>query len=55
MKRFLQMMNPSVTPDIEKEMDVISLRNIYMISLIALVFKLLAGVTFLASQHGRFD
>lgn len=55
MKQFYDFMNPSVNPVIEKEMDTASLKNIRMISLIGLVFEVLAAIAFFASIRGKID
>ena len=55
MKRLLYLMNPSVDPSTEKEMDLNSLKSIQKISLIALIFEIMAGAAFLISVRGNLD
>ena len=55
MKQFSQFMNPSVNPDIEKDMDTASLKSIRMIALIGLIFEVLAAIAFFVSIRGKID
>ncbi len=55
MKHFSQFMNPSVNSDAEKEMDTAILKNIRVISLIALVFEVVAAIAFIISIGGKID
>ena len=48
-------MSPSVNPDAEREMDKSNLRSIHIISLIGLIFEVVAAIAFMVSIRGKID
>ena len=55
LKKFIRYMNPSIAPDVQKEIDGQSLRNIRIVSFFVLLFETGALISFLARTVGHFD
>ena len=55
LKRFLRYMNPDIDPKVIRDMDRQSIRNIHIISVILMVFEILALIVFLYTHIGHFD
>ncbi len=55
LKRFIEYMNPSVDPKVKKDIDRQSLRSIYVISLIVLIFEIMTLAVFLMRNITHLD